>query len=98
MVAVAVEYIEIHRKDSSDVEIACALKEQGFSDELLTQAFREAGPPPPGSFEPAKVPLGRQLIVGLLFAISALALVASAVLFVRNFREASAAAAARGAR
>jgi hypothetical protein len=98
MVKVAVEYIEIHRKDSSDLDIARALKEQGFSDELLTRAFREAGPRPPGSAEPAKLPLGRRVIVGILFSISAMALVASAVLFVRNFREASAAAAARGAR
>ena len=98
MVKVAVEYIVIHRKDSSDLEIARALKEQGFSDEILTQSFRQAGSPPPGSFVPAKMSLGRRILVGMLFSISAIALIASVVLFVRNFQEASAAAAAKGGR
>ena len=97
LITVAVEYIEIHRKDSSDVEIARALKEQGFSDEMLAQAFRAAGERPEGSAPPARLPLARRALVAILVFISGLALIASAVLFVRNFREASAAA-ARGPR
>ena len=98
LVSVAVEYIEIHRKGSSDVEIARALKDQGFSDETLTQAFRAAGERPEGSAPPAGLPLGRRMTVGLLVAVSAAAFIASALLFVRNFSEAGAAAPARAAR
>jgi hypothetical protein len=97
VVSVALEYIELHRKDSSDADIARALREQGFSDDTLAEAFRAAGNRPPGSFTPAKLPPGKRALVGVLFAAAALAFIASAILFVRNFRQASAAAQSRGA-
>ncbi|HEX4047970.1 MAG TPA: hypothetical protein VH309_09060 [Elusimicrobiota bacterium] len=96
-VSVAVEYIERHRPDASDREIALALREQGFSDETLTEAFRAAGDRPEGSAGPAKPSPARRALVGALFAFSALSFIASGLLFVRNFRRASAAAAARSA-
>ena len=98
LIPVAVEYIEIHRKDSSDLEIARALRDQGFSDATILAAFRAAGDRPAGSAPPAKAPLARRAIAALLFGVCGLALVASAVLFVRNFKQALAAAQARGAR
>jgi hypothetical protein len=87
-IPVAVEYIEIHRKDSSDAEIARALKEQGFSDEILAAAFREAGERPAGSARTAKLSPARRAVVLLLGAVSVLLFIASAFLFVRNFRQA----------
>jgi hypothetical protein len=89
LIPVAVEYIEIHRKSSSDAEIARALKEQGFSDELLAAAFRAAGERPAGSASPAKLSPARRAAVLMLGAVSALLFIASALLFVRNFRRAS---------
>jgi hypothetical protein len=97
-ISVAVEYIETHRKDSSDVEIARALREQGFSDAMLTAAFRAAGDRPAGSAPPPKPPLAKRALVVVLWAFSALLIIGSAVLFVRNFRSASAAAGAPGPR
>jgi hypothetical protein len=97
VIPVAVEYIEIHRKDSSDAEIARALRDQGFSDEAILAAFRAAGERPEGSAPPAKLPLARRALIGILAVVCVLALIASAVLFVRNFRRASAAASAPGA-
>ena len=95
LVKVAAEYIEIHRKDSSDAEISRALREQGFSDETLTSAFRAAGDRP---FVPApKSPSGRRVLVVFLASFSAALFIGSALLFVRNFRQARAAAAARTA-
>ena len=94
LIPVAVEYIEIHRKDSSDAEIARALKDQGFSDETLAAAFHAAGPRPAGSAPaPRHSPARRAVVVGL-GTVSALLFIASALLFVRNFRRASAEAAA----
>jgi hypothetical protein len=97
LIPVAVEYIGIHRKDSSDAEIARALKEQGFSDETLIAAFRAAGERPAGS-APAKLPFARRSLVAVLAVASVLFLMASALLFVRNFRSASLAAASEGPR
>lgn len=97
-ISVAVEYIETHRKDASDVEIARALREQGFSDEMLEAAFRAAGDRPAGSAPPPKPPPAKRALVVVLWAASALLFIGSAVLFVRNFRAASAAAAASGPR
>jgi hypothetical protein len=96
-IPVAVEYIEIHRKDSSDAEIARALKAQGFSDEILAAAFREAGQRPPGSAAAPKLSPARRAVVLALIAVSGLLFIASALLFVRNFREASAAGSSRDA-
>jgi hypothetical protein len=98
LIPVAVEYIEIHRKDSSDVEIARALREQGFGDETILAAFRAAGDRPAGSAPPAKASFARRAIAAVLFGICGLALIASAVLFVRNFTNALAAAQARSPR
>lgn len=98
VIPVAVEYIELHRGDSTDEDIARALREQGFSDETLTEAFRAAGARPPGSFEPARLPPGKRALVAVLVALAALSFIASAVLFVRNFRQASAAAQAQSPR
>ena len=92
LVSVAVEYIEIHRKDSSDAEISRALKEQGFSDETLAAAFRVAGERP--AVSATTLSPARRAFAGILFAASALLFICSALLFVRNFRQASAAAAA----
>ena len=97
LIPVAVEYIEIHRKGSSDTEIALALREQGFSDELILAAFRAAGDRPEGSAPPAQAPLARRVAAALLFGVCGLALIASAVLFVRNFTKALAAAQAPAA-
>ncbi|MDD5302529.1 MAG: hypothetical protein PHS14_05400 [Elusimicrobia bacterium] len=44
---VAVDYIREHRGGRSDASIRVFLAGQGFSPELLDQAFAEAGPPPP---------------------------------------------------
>ena len=93
LIPVAVEYIEIHRADSSDAEIARALKEQGFSDEMLAAAFRAAGERRAGSAPAVRLPAARRALVAVLFAVSALLFIGSAVLFVRNFRQASRAAA-----
>jgi hypothetical protein len=98
LTSVAVEYIELHRKDSSDKEIALALREQGFSDETLAAAFREAGGRPPGSAAPVKLSPGRRALVGVLVAVAALFFIGSALLFVRNFRQASGAAEASSPR
>ena len=89
LVSVAVEYIDIHRRDSSDVEIARALRDQGFSDELILSAFKAAGHRPADS--KPEIPAGRRAVVRLLYTISALSLLASAVLFARNFTRALAA-------
>ena len=97
-IPVAVEYIETHRKDSSDLEIARALKDQGFSDEMLAAAFRAAGDRPAGSAPHAKPPLAKRALVFVLAAVSALLFIGSALLFVRNFRQASAAAGVAGPR
>ncbi|MFI5351024.1 MAG: hypothetical protein ACHQ2Z_15885 [Elusimicrobiota bacterium] len=103
LVKVAVEYIRIHRGDSSDAEIARALKEQGFSDGTLTEAFRAAGERParvaperkPSGAEPEPRPSsGKRALVVFLASFSAASLIASALLFARNFRQARAAAAA----
>ena len=92
LVPVAVDYIETHRADSSDAEIARALREQGFSDETLSAAFRAAGERPDGSVLPVKVPAARRALVLVLVAASVLLFVGSALLFFRNFRQASRAA------
>jgi hypothetical protein len=91
LISVAVEYVEIHRRDSSDVEIARALRDQGFSDELILEAFKKAGSRPPGSAPERKVSPAKRAIVMALYGACAAALVASAVLFVRNFTRALAA-------
>jgi hypothetical protein len=96
-ISVAVEYIETHRKDSSDVEIARALREQGFSDAMLAAAFRAAGDRPASAPRP-KPPLAKRALVAVLWAVSALLFIGSALLFVRNFRQASAAAEAAAPR
>jgi hypothetical protein len=91
LISVAVEYVELHRKDSSDVEIARALREQGFSDELILEAFEKAGHRPPGSAPEPKASPARRAIAMVLYGICAASLAASAVLFVRNFTRALAA-------
>ena len=94
LVKVAVEYIRIHRGDSSDAEIARALREQGFSDGTLTEAFRAAGERPARVAPEPKPSGGRRALVVFLASFSAASLIASALLFARNFRQARAAAAA----
>lgn len=98
LIPVAVEYIDLHRRDSSDAEIARALREQGFSDELILAAFRAAGSRPDGSAPRAQASFARRAVSALLFGACGLALIASAVLFVRNFARARAAAAAAAPR
>jgi hypothetical protein len=92
LVSVAVEFVEIHRKDSSDAEIARALRDQGFSDELILAAFRAAGERPAGSAPAVKVPAARRAVTAVLFAVCAVSLIASAVLFVQTFTRPLAAA------
>lgn len=91
LISVAVEYVELHRKDSSDVEIARAMREQGFSDELILEAFKKAGSRPPGSAPEPAVSPARRAISMALYGVCAASLIASAVLFVRNFTRALAA-------
>lgn len=43
LIRVAVDYIREHRADSSDTSIRAALAGQGFSVEIMDQAFAEAG-------------------------------------------------------
>ena len=90
LVSVAVDYIEIHRADSSDAEISRALKAQGFSRDTLSAAFRAAGARPGGLVAPpAKPPASRRALVAVLLGVAALLLIGSALLFVGNFRQAS---------
>ena len=93
LVSVAVDYIEMHRADSSDAEISRALKAQGFSRETLSAAFRAAGERPGGSPRLPSLPPSRRAFVAVLVGISALLFLGSGLLFVRNFRQASRAAA-----
>ncbi len=83
---VAVQYIERHRADSSDEDIARALREQGFSDETLAAAFRAAGERP-ASAPPVKRRFARRALVVILAAVAVLFSVASALLFIRNLRQ-----------
>jgi hypothetical protein len=82
---VAAEYIRTHRADCSDAEIRRALKEQGFSDAILDEAFSAAGAPP----TPAPVPRSRRALLWTLIAVSALCFLASGALFIRNFARAA---------
>jgi hypothetical protein len=91
LVSVAVEYIDIHRRDSSDVEIARALRDQGFSDQLILDAFKAAGNRPHGSAPERTVPPARRRSRTGPSRSRAASLIASAVLFVRNFTRALAA-------
>ena len=79
---VAAEYIRTHRTDCSDAEIRVALKAQGFSDMVLDVAFAEAGPRAEST--PLAGAMRKLALARLLYAISALCLVAAAVMFVRN--------------
>jgi hypothetical protein len=83
--SVAAEYIRTHRADCSDKEIRRALKEQGFTDALLDEAFDDAGPrkaAPPA-------PRGKRALLWALIAVSALCFVAAGALFVRNLSRAA---------
>ncbi len=77
---VAAGYIRKNRADCSDAEIRRALKEQGFSDEALDEAFAAAGERS-GAPRPQR---GRRALVWVLAAFSALCFLASIALFVRN--------------
>lgn len=81
---VAAEYIRTHRADCSDAEIRKALKEQGFSDEILDDAFHaaslEPGPPAP---RPRNAPVLRAL-VWAMGAASVLLFLGAIVLFLHN--------------
>jgi hypothetical protein len=92
LIEVAVEYIEVHRAGSTDNEIVTALRAQGFSDETLAAAFKAAGFRPGSSASRPKGTAARRALVGVLYAVSALFLIGSLLLFVSNFRRASAAA------
>lgn len=54
---VAVDYIREHRADSSDTSIRAALAGQGFSAEILDQAFAQAGPRPAAAPAPLAAPV-----------------------------------------
>ena len=78
---IAAEYIRTHRADCTDAEIRKALKEQGFSDGVLDDAFEAAGARPPS---PApKRPFLRALVWGM-YALAACLLVGAALLLVYN--------------
>jgi hypothetical protein len=83
---VAAEYIRTHRADCSDAEIRKALKDQGFSDEALADAFHAAGDRPP-----APRRNGAPFLRGLVWtmaAASALLFLAAALLLIRNLTRA----------
>jgi hypothetical protein len=69
--AVASEYIRAHRGTCSDGEIRKALGEQGFSEEDIADAFHAAGDPP------ARPPAWLRAIPPLLYAFSALLVIAA---------------------
>jgi hypothetical protein len=87
--SVAAEYIRNHRDDCTDAEIRKALKEQGFSDEILADAFHEAGERPKKAAPVKKDKPGLRFLVWVLWAISALLLVGALALFARNLRNAA---------
>jgi hypothetical protein len=79
---VAAEYVRTHRADCTDAEIRKALKEQGFSDKVLADAFDLAGerPDPP----PARSAPLLRAVVWLLWTTSAFLFIGAAVLFFHN--------------
>jgi hypothetical protein len=79
---IAAEYIRTHRADCTDAEIRKALKEQGFSDAMLADAFHAAGERPANS-APRNAPLLRAL-VWAMYGISALLTVGAVALLLRN--------------
>ena len=83
---VAAEYIKTHRADCTDAEIRKALKDQGFSEEVLDDAFHAAGVRPAGS-APKNAPFLRGM-VWLLSVVSLLLFIGAALLLVRNLKQA----------
>ncbi|MDE2144051.1 MAG: hypothetical protein KGJ84_16705 [Elusimicrobia bacterium] len=65
---VARESIREHRGQSSDAAIRGALSGQGFSSEMLDEAFAEAGPRPAHEPPPASPRSARRPWLRLLFA------------------------------
>ncbi|MFI5361502.1 MAG: hypothetical protein ACHQ49_05990 [Elusimicrobiota bacterium] len=88
LIPVAVAYIDAHRADSSDAEIARALKDQGFSEQVVAAAFKEAGERRVRPVEGAKLPFARRALVVVLTVACVALFIASGLLFVRNFRRA----------
>lgn len=85
---VAAEYIRTHRADCSDAEIRKALKEQGFSDEVLDDAFHAAGLQPGPAAPPVKNARFLRAMVWLMAALSALFFIGSIALFLHKFNAA----------
>jgi hypothetical protein len=82
---IAAEYIRTHRADCSDAEIRKALKEQGFSDEILADAFHAAGDRPASAAAPAQKRPALRLLVWALSACSLLLFAGAVLLLIRNY-------------
>ncbi|MDE2141904.1 MAG: hypothetical protein KGJ84_05785 [Elusimicrobia bacterium] len=82
--SVAAEYIRTHRGDCSDAEIRTALKQQGFSDEILADAFHEAGERPRNAPAPKKNRRGLSVLVWALWALSACMAIGAVALLANN--------------
>jgi hypothetical protein len=76
--AVAADYVRAHRGDCTDEQIRKALKDQGFSDGVLDDAFHAAGP------REAEPNPGLMLLVRLMYGASALLLLGALALFAYN--------------
>ncbi|MFI5346990.1 MAG: hypothetical protein ACHQ51_11510 [Elusimicrobiota bacterium] len=81
---IAAEYIRNHRADCSDAEIRKALKQQGFSDAVLNDAFHEAGDRPASAATPAQKNPSLRILVWALWAISVLLFVGAIALAVHK--------------
>lgn len=84
---VAADYIREHRADCSDEEIREALKGQGFSDEILDDAFHAV------SLEPRPAPRGKdrpflRALVWVMGAASVLLFLGAMLLFLHNLTSA----------
>jgi len=85
---VAADYIRTHRADCSDAEIRKALKEQGFSDEVLDDAFHAVGLEPEPAAPPVKNARFLRALVWLMAALSVLFFLGAIALFLHKFNAA----------
>ena len=84
LASVAAEYIRNHRADCTDAEIRQALKEQGFSDTILADAFHVAGERPKSSAPNKRDRPFMRVLVWVLWAASACLLIGAVALLINN--------------